>query len=105
LIQVEVGDYGSTNSSAEDQTELYFSFENLTDTYEFLKISYSAYNQYNQVVAEGYNLLQTAPSAYRLSQSYPNPFTSGGTTIDFDMPVTERITMVIMDIRGRVERI
>jgi len=33
LIQVEVGEYGSTNSSTEDQTELYFSFENLTDTY------------------------------------------------------------------------
>ena len=104
LIQVEVGDYGSTTSSTEDKTELYFSFENLTDTYEFLKISYSAYNQYNQVVAEGYNLLQTAPSTYRLSQSYPNPFTGGGTTIDFDMPTTERITMVIMDIRGRVVR-
>ena len=104
LIQVEVGEYGSTNSSTEDQTELYFSFENLTDTYEFLKISYSAYNQYNQVVSEGYNLLQTAPSTYRLSQSYPNPFTSGGTTVDFDMPATERITMVILDIRGRVVR-
>ena len=104
LIQVEVGDYGSTTSSTEDKTELYFSFENLTDTYEFLRISYSAYNQYNQVVAEGYNLLQTAPSTYRLSQSYPNPFTGGGTTIDFDMPTTERITMVIMDIRGRVVR-
>ena len=104
LIQVEVGEYGSTNSSTQDQTELYFSFENLTDTYEFLKISYSAYNQYNQVVSEGYNLLQTAPSTYRLSQSYPNPFTSGGTTVDFDMPATERITMVILDIRGRVIR-
>ena len=104
LIQVEVGEYGSTNSSAEGQTELYFSFENLTDSYEFLKISYSAYNQYNQVVSEGYNLLQTAPSTYRLSQSYPNPFTSGGTTVDFDMPATERISMVILDIRGRVVR-
>ena len=104
LVQVELGDYGSTNSSSDDQTEIYFSFENLTDTYEFLKVSYSAYNQYNQVVAEGYNLLQTAPSSYRLSQSYPNPFTSGGTTIDFDMPATERISMVILDIRGRVVR-
>ena len=101
LIQVEVGEYSSTNSSAEDQTELYFSFENLTDAYEFLKISYSAYNQYNQVVSEGYNLLQTAPSTYRLSQSYPNPFTSGGTTVDFDMPATERISMVLLDLRGR----
>ena len=36
-----------------EKTEIYFSFANLTDTYEFLKVSYSAYNQYNQVVAEG----------------------------------------------------
>jgi len=104
LIQVEVGEYGSGDLSEAEKTEIYFSFANLTDTYEFLKVSYSAYNQYNQVVSEGYNLLQTAPSTYRLSQSYPNPFTSGGTTIDFDMPATERITMVIMDIRGRVVR-
>ena len=104
LIQVEIGEYGSGDLSDTEQTEVYFSFANLTDTYEFLKVSYSAYNQYNQVVSKGYNLLQTAPSTYRLSQSYPNPFKSGGTTIDFDMPATERITMVIMDIRGRVVR-
>jgi hypothetical protein len=103
LIQVELGEYGS-NSLLEDQTEMYFSFENLTDVYEFLRISYSAYDQNNQVVSEGYNLLQTAPSNYRLSQSYPNPFTSGGTTIEFDMPATERISMVVLDIRGRVIR-
>nr|MBC8225510.1 T9SS type A sorting domain-containing protein [Gammaproteobacteria bacterium] len=99
-MQVELGEYGSN----EDQTELYFSFENLTDSYEFLSISYSAYDQYNAIVSEGYKLQPTAPSSYRLSQSYPNPFTSGGTTIDFDMPATERISMVILDIRGRVVR-
>ena len=100
-IQVEAADYASERSTP---IELAFSFQNLTDTYEFMRVSYSSYDKSNQVISEGYNLIQTAPSTYRLSQSYPNPFTAGGTTIEFDMPVTERITMVIMDIRGRVVR-
>lgn len=101
IIQVEAADYTSDSSTP---IELAFSFENLTDTYEFMRVSYSSYDKSNQVISEGYNLIQTAPSTYRLSQSYPNPFTSGGTTIEFDMPVTERISMIIMDIRGRVVR-
>ena len=101
IIQVEAADYASERSTP---IELAFSFQNLTDTYEFMRVSYSSYDKSNQVISEGYNLIQTAPSTYRLSQSYPNPFTAGGTTIEFDMPVTERITMVIMDIRGRVVR-
>ena len=101
IIQVEAADYTSERSTP---IELAFSFQNLTDNYEFMRVSYSSYNKSNQVISEGYNLIQTAPSTYRLSQSYPNPFTSGGTTIEFDMPVTERITMVVMDIRGRVVR-
>jgi Flagellar hook capping protein len=39
-----------------------------------------------------------------LFQSFPNPFTEGGHNFDFDMPVTEQITMFILDIRGRVVR-
>ena len=101
IIQVEAADYTSERSTP---IELAFSFENLTDTYELMRVSYSSYDKSNQVISEGYNLIQTAPSTYRLSQSYPNPFTSGGTTIEFDMPVTERISMIIMDIRGRVVR-
>ena len=101
IIQVEAADYTSERLTP---IELAFSFQNLTDNYEFMRVSYSSYNKSNQVISEGYNLIQTAPSTYRLSQSYPNPFTSGGTTIEFDMPVTERITMVVMDIRGRVVR-
>ena len=101
IIQVEAADYTSDRSTP---IELAFSFQNLTDNYEFMRVSYSSYDKSNQVISEGYNLIQTAPSTYRLSQSYPNPFTSGGTTIEFDMPVTERITMVVMDIRGRVVR-
>ena len=93
IIQVEAADYTSDRSTP---IELAFSFQNLTDNYEFMRVSYSSYNKSNQVISEGYNLIQTAPSTYRLSQSYPNPFTSGGTTIEFDMPVTERITMVVM---------
>ena len=101
VIQVEAADYRTDRNSP---LEMAFSFQNLTDTYEFMRVSYSSYSKSNLLISEGYNLIQTAPSTYRLSQSYPNPFTEGGTTIEFDMPVTEQITMVILDIRGRVVR-
>ena len=101
IIQVEAADYRTDRNSP---LEMAFSFQNLTDTYEFMRVSYSSYSKSNLLISEGYNLIQTAPSTYRLSQSYPNPFTEGGTTIEFDMPVTEQITMVILDIRGRVVR-
>ena len=101
IIQVESADYRLDRSTPLEMT---FSFQNLTDTYEFMRVSYSSYNKSNQLVSEGYNLIQTAPSTYRLSQSYPNPFSEGGTTIEFDMPVTENITMVVLDVRGRVVR-
>ena len=74
-----------------------------SDTYEFLRVSYSGSDSNNQSLSEGYTLLQTAPNQYRLAQSYPNPF-SNSTTIEFDMPATEKINMVILDIRGRVVR-
>ena len=102
VIHVEFGDYGDANTAL-PLPELHFSFQNLTDTYEFLRISYSGADGNNQSVSEGYNLMQTAPSTYRLAQSYPNPF-STSTTNEFDMPVTEKIKMVILDIRGRVVR-
>ena len=98
IIQMEVGDYSINKSNP---IELTFSFENNTDSFDFLKYSFSTYNKSNQIVSEGYNYLQTAPSNYRLAQSYPNPFSVGGTTIEFDLPVTEAISMYILDIRGR----
>ncbi len=102
ITHVEFGDYGDSNSVL-PPPELRFSFQSLTDSYDFLRVSYSATDGNNQSLSEGYDLLQTAPSAYRLSQSYPNPFNSF-TTIEFDMPATEKIKMVILDIRGRVVR-
>ena len=101
IIQMEIADY-SFNKSA--PLELTFSFENNTDAYDFLEYSFSTYNKTNQIVAEGYDYLQTAPSNYRLAQSYPNPFTAGGTTIEFDLPVTDTVSMFILDIRGRKVR-
>ncbi len=101
IIQIEVADYNSESSNG---ISLTFDFENNTNSYEFMRVSYAAYSKENVAIAEGYNLIQTAPSTYRLAQSYPNPFSSGGTTIEFDMPQSDRITMVILDIRGRVVR-
>ena len=101
IIQMEIADYSFNKSTP---LELTFSFENNTDAYDFLEYSFSTYNKTNQIVAEGYDYLQTAPSNYRLAQSYPNPFTSGGTTIEFDLPVTDTVSMFILDIRGRKVR-
>jgi len=101
IIQMEVADYSFNRSTP---IEITFSFENNTDSYDFLEYNFSTYNKTNQIVAEGYDYLQTAPSNYRLAQSYPNPFTSGGTTIEFDLPVTDTVTMFILDIRGRKVR-
>ena len=101
IIQMEIADYSFNRTTP---IELTFSFENNTDAYDFLKYSFSTYNKTNQIVAEGYDYLQTAPSNYRLAQSYPNPFTTGVTTIEFDLPVTGTITMNILDIRGRKVR-
>ena len=101
IIQMEIADYSFNRTTP---LELTFSFDNNTDAYDFLKYSFSTYNKTNQIVAEGYDYLQTAPSNYRLAQSYPNPFTTGGTTIEFDLPVTGTITMNILDIRGRKVR-
>ena len=78
IIQVEAADYRTDRTSP---LEMAFSFQNLTDNYEFMRVSYSSYSKSNLLVSEGYNLIQTAPSTYRLSQSYPNPFTEDGTTI------------------------
>ena len=101
IIQVEAADYNSDRSTP---IELAFSFENLTDTYEFMRVSYSSYDKSNQVISEGYNLIQTAPSTYRLSQSYPNPFNLPGTTIEFDLPTAQFLSMMIIDVRGRIVR-
>ena len=101
IIQMEIADYSFNKSTP---LEFTFSFENNTDAYDFLEYSFSTYNKTNQIVAEGYDYLQTAPSNYRLAQSYPNPFTSGGTTIEFDLPVTDTVSMFILDIRGRKVR-
>ena len=84
--------------------ELNFNFINKTGTYESLKYSFSSYNKSNVVVKEGVDYLQTAPNQYRLAQSYPNPFTAGGTTIEFDLPSPDTVTMYILDIRGRKVR-
>jgi hypothetical protein len=102
IAHVEIGNLNPTSDNK--RNEVNFNFENLSDTYEFIKVSYAAYDNNNSLLSEGYNLIQTAPSTYRLGQSYPNPFRESGTTIEFDLTTTQKITMVIIDIRGRIVR-
>ena len=89
-------------SSANDQ--VVFDFGNLTFISEDLRVYYSFYDSDNQIVSQGYDFLSTAPDSYRLAQSYPNPFNLPGTTIEFDLPSAQNISMVIVDVRGRVIR-
>ncbi len=89
-------------SSANDQ--VIFDFGNLTFISEDLRVYYSSYDSYGEVVSQGYEFLPTAPDSYRLAQSYPNPFNLPGTTIEFDLPSAQNISMVVVDVRGRVVR-
>ncbi len=101
IIQMEIADYSFNTTTP---IELTFSFENNTDAYDFLKYSFSTYNKTNQIVAEGYDFLQTAPSNYRLAQSYPNPFTNF-TTIEYDVPSDQNVVIRIFNIRGQIVKI
>jgi len=89
-------------SSGNDQVT--FDFGNLAFISEDLRVYYSSYNSYGEIVSQGYEFLSTAPDNFRLAQSYPNPFNLPGTTIEFDLPSAQNISMVIVDIRGRVVR-
>ncbi len=46
------------------------------------------------------NIVQTIPRSFNLYQSYPNPF-NPATTISYDLPQKEHVTLVIYDILGR----
>ncbi|MEO8513191.1 MAG: YCF48-related protein [Ignavibacteria bacterium] len=47
----------------------------------------------------------TIPNSFRLSQNYPNPF-NPTTTIEFDLPISSNVELIIFDITGReVERL
>ena len=95
----------SNLSPTQNRDSMIFDFGNENYVSEQLKVYYSSYDEYNQIVAQGFEFLSTAPDAYNLAQSYPNPFTlPSGTTIEFDMPSSERASMVIIDIRGRIVR-
>ncbi|NOX89761.1 MAG: choice-of-anchor D domain-containing protein [Calditrichaeota bacterium] len=43
---------------------------------------------------------QPVPREFKLRQNYPNPF-NGSTTIRFDLPQADRLTVLIYDINGR----
>jgi len=61
-------------------------------------------------VIEGKNVSQVAetnntivPDKYTLHQNYPNPF-NPSTTIRFDLPVSEKVTLTVFNVRGEIVR-
>ena len=101
IVQLEVA---NTSMARTTPIQLSFDFENLSGTYEYMRMTYAGYNKNGEALLTGYKDELTAPKNYRLAQSYPNPFSSGGTTIEFDLPSITTMSMVIIDIRGRVVR-
>jgi hypothetical protein len=65
--------------------------------------SFSAARQFSRV-ATGVDpkepVTAEVPAAHALGQNYPNPF-NPSTTIRFDLPQTERVTLTVYDAVGR----
>ncbi len=49
------------------------------------------------------NTADALPNRYHLSQNYPNPF-NPTTVIEFDLPRSEQVTLLIYDINGKLVR-
>jgi len=47
---------------------------------------------------------KTLPVAYRLGQSYPNPF-NPSTTIEYQLPAAQRVVLTIYNMRGQTVRV
>ena len=93
------GGLGSTNIRVYDSSEqlLYEFNDNSADGGAF---SYEVYN-FNAPVSTNNNNLQSNERNFRLEQNYPNPF-NPWTTIEFEMPMEENVTIKIYDINGRL---
>jgi hypothetical protein len=51
----------------------------------------------------GFEALPALPEVYQLARNYPNPF-NPKTTIRFDLPEAQDVTLVIFDAQGRLVR-
>ena len=100
LFHLELSNLNPGNS----RDSMVLDFENQSFLVEELKVYFSSYDENNQLLSEGFEFLSTAPSNYRLAQSYPNPFNLPGTTIEFDLPTAQFLSMMIIDVRGRIVR-
>jgi hypothetical protein len=58
-------------------------------------------NSINWVNIEEPGQQQQIPKSFRLDQNYPNPF-NPSTTFSFHLPVSQKVTLTIYDVLGRV---
>lgn len=95
---------GSITPEINNFIEFNFILESKRNVNDVLKLSYKSYNSSDQLIAQGVQNISILPSDFNLSQSYPNPFSEGVTTIRFDLPSSEQVSLIIIDIKGRVVR-
>lgn len=100
IIQVEVA---KTDASSVDPIQMSFDFNNNSGSYEYMRMVFKGATNSGAELLAGYKDELTAPKSYNLAQSYPNPFSSV-TTIKYDLPQITDLSMVIIDIRGRIVR-
>ena len=78
----------------------FYSREDIT-----IQISYEFFDQDNRVIGSGYtdHVITPVPTEFALQQNYPNPF-NPITTINYDLPKSAHVQLVIYDILGREVR-
>ncbi|MBN1634622.1 MAG: T9SS type A sorting domain-containing protein [Ignavibacteria bacterium] len=101
---VATGSYNYTNSATLGNDEgIIFIYDSLIANLYFQEFAKRITDAGGSVGIE--NIANEIPSGYMLEQNYPNPFNTV-TKIEFDIPVSENVTLVIYDGLGReVKRI
>ena len=75
--------------------------EGKTYDYSLADVSYTGVKEYHTLSVLGFTVTKPIPGKYSVSSAYPNPF-NPETTISFNLPETQVVSVAIYDITGRI---